>query len=109
MGVSAIALPEGVKLSFDEFEAAFVPRVPGGLMPLDGRQVRVDVESRVNDGMKEYLVDIVIETSYSLRYSSRLDEIRAQIVNGAPEPVRAKVLGLSFLLLQMKHEEKKSR
>lgn len=78
-------------------------------MPLDERLVRVDVESRVNGVMKEYLVDIEIETYYSLRYLSRLDEIGAQIVNGAPEPVRAKVLGLNFLLPQMKHKEKRNR
>ncbi|KAE8449166.1 hypothetical protein EG329_008550 [Mollisiaceae sp. DMI_Dod_QoI] len=105
VGVSAIVIQAGLGSSLADFEGSFKPQVPGCHMLLDSNQVRVDIESRIIGRLKEYLVDINIDTDYSPRYSSPLDEIGWQIANGAPEPMR-RVMGLRSLWPQTKHKEK---
>jgi hypothetical protein len=47
-----------------ELQALFIPQVPGTNIVLKDHQVRVTAEQRVQDGIKYYMVDIVIEAIY---------------------------------------------
>ena len=63
--------------SLEELQKSFNPQAPGTDVVLGGHKVRVDVEERVHQGAKYYMVDIIVEALF--HSPNPIDVVRGMI------------------------------